>query len=87
MLLGFGPYTELTYPITTQAIITNGQYYSFYAYQLNTCALYHKHAGDANPHRNVCFTTDEAKLFDVIENGQIKGGFALKVLRANIFIP
>uniref|UniRef100_A0A0P5S287 28S ribosomal protein S30, mitochondrial n=1 Tax=Daphnia magna TaxID=35525 RepID=A0A0P5S287_9CRUS len=71
--LGFGPYTELTYPISTQTIITNGQYYSFSAYQLNTCALYGKHSGPTNPHRNVCFSTNEMKLFDVIESGQVKG--------------
>lgn len=70
---GFGPYTDVTYPITTQTIITNGQYFSFYAYQMNTSILYHKHSGPANPHRNVCFTTNEAKLFDVIENDQVKG--------------
>lgn len=71
--LGFGPYTELTYPITTQTIITNGQDYSFYAYQLNTCALYQRFSGDANPRRNVCFSTDEMKLFEGIENDQVKG--------------
>jgi len=71
--LGFGPYTELTYPITTQTIITNGQDYSFYAYQLNTCALYQRFSGDANPHRNVCFSIDEMKLFETIENDQVKG--------------
>lgn len=73
MLSGFGPYTELTYPITTQTIITNGQDYSFYAYQLNTSALYQRFSGDANPRRNVCFSTDEMKLFEGIENDQVKG--------------
>lgn len=57
----------------TQTIITNGQYYSFYAYQMNTCALYYKHAGSINPHKNVCFVNDEMKLYDMIENGQVKG--------------
>lgn len=71
--VGFGPYTELTYPLSTQTIITDGQNYSFSAYQLNTCALYNKHSGDANPHRNVCFSTDEMKLYDIIEDGQVKG--------------
>ena len=40
---------------------------------MNTSTLYHKYSGPANPHRNVCFATKEAKLFDVIENGQVKG--------------
>ena len=71
--LGFGPYTELTYPISTQTIITDGQNYSLSAYQLNTCALYDKHSGPANPLRNVCFSTNEMKLYDIIENGEVKG--------------
>lgn len=71
--IGFGPYTELTYPITTQTIITNGRQFSLYAYQLNTCALYSKNSTDANPHRNVCFGSDELNLYDVVENGQVKG--------------
>ena len=70
---GFSPYTELTYPISTQTIITNGQFFSFYAYQLNTCALYQRFSGDVNPRRNVCFSTDEMKLFECVENGQVQG--------------
>ena len=73
ILSGFGPYTELTYPISTQTIITNGQDYSFYAYQLNTCALYQRFSGHVNPYRNVCFATGEMKLFEIIENDEVKG--------------
>lgn len=40
---------------------------------MNTCALYYKHAGSINPHKNVCFVNDEMKLYDMIENGQVKG--------------
>ena len=71
--LGFGPYTELTYPLTTQTIISDGQYFSFYQYQLNTCALYDRFSGEANPFRNVCFYSNEAKLYETVENGQVKG--------------
>ena len=37
--LGFSPLTELTYPLVTQGTITDGQLWTFSAYQLNTVDL------------------------------------------------
>lgn len=71
-LLGFTTYNDLTYPLSTQTIITNGQLWSFYAYQLNTIAI----LGDlvhTNPKRNVCWRTPELKLYEEIRDGKIVG--------------
>lgn len=70
---GFSTFNELTYPLTTQTIITNGQNWSFYVYQLNTTVFETVHF-DRNQRANKCWGTDEIKLFDEIDaNGQVKG--------------
>ncbi|XP_041360632.1 39S ribosomal protein S30, mitochondrial-like [Gigantopelta aegis] len=68
---GFNTYLDLTYPLTTQTILTDGQHFTFFAYQLNTLHLWK--SNDANPTRNVCWHTDQMKLYDVVEDGTVKG--------------
>lgn len=68
---GFSPFQEVTYPFTTQTVITNGQCWSFYAYQLNTICLSQDVSRDSV--QNVCWATSELKLFDIVEDGQVKG--------------
>lgn len=71
---GFSPMDELTYPFTTQTILTDGQFWTFQIYQLNT-HTYHTdldHMGKPNPTRNVCWTSGRMKLFEELdENGRV----------------
>lgn len=69
---GFSTFTELTYPLLTQTVITNGQLWSLYAYQMNT-TLVHTDYSDKNPRRNLCWTTGSLKLFEKIEDGKLVG--------------
>ena len=78
MFSGFNTYLDLTYPLTTQTILTDGQHFTLFGYQLNTLHLWKSNA--ANPTRNVLWYTDQMKLYDTIEDGTIKG-FNDEVLR------
>ncbi|XP_063368268.1 large ribosomal subunit protein mL65 [Cydia amplana] len=69
---GFTTFNDLTYPLATQTVITNGQIWSLYAYQLNTILMHSEHI-DTNPKHNICFGTQPMKLFDTIEDGKVKG--------------
>lgn len=72
IISGFSTFNEITYPLITQTVITNGQWWSFFVYQLNTTLLHSEHAIH-NPRRNICWITEPIKLFDEIENGKIHG--------------
>ncbi|CAL1683583.1 unnamed protein product [Lasius platythorax] len=69
---GFSTFNDITYPLTTQTVITNGQWWSFFVYQLNT-TLVHSEYADENPKRNICWVTEPIKLFDKIENEKVHG--------------
>ncbi|XP_017034058.2 large ribosomal subunit protein mL65 [Drosophila kikkawai] len=59
---GFNTYNELTYPLNTQTVITNGREWSFYEYQLNTL-LVHGHHVDSNPRVNFCRGSEPLPLY------------------------
>ncbi|XP_077275480.1 mitochondrial ribosomal protein S30 isoform X2 [Temnothorax americanus] len=69
---GFSTFNDITYPLTTQTVITNGQWWSFFVYQLNTTLVHSEHA-DENPKRNICWVTEPIKLFDKIEDEKVHG--------------
>lgn len=69
---GFSTFNDITYPLTTQTVITDGQWWSFCVYQLNT-TLVHSENVTKNPKRNVCWITEPIKLFDKIENEKVQG--------------
>ncbi|KAI4503875.1 hypothetical protein M0802_001278 [Mischocyttarus mexicanus] len=69
---GFSTFHDVTYPLVNQAVITNGQDWSFYVYQLNTTLL-HSENSDENPRRNICWATDSVKLFDKVEGEKVHG--------------
>lgn len=70
---GFTTFNEITYPLTTQTIITDGRLFSFYAYQLNTVLLHSEHA-KTNPRYNQCWATKEMKLFEEVDaTGKVIG--------------
>lgn len=70
---GFSTYNDLTYPLTTQTIITDGQSWSFFVYQLNT-TVFETVNFDRSRRTNKCWTSEEMKLFEEIdENGKVIG--------------
>ena len=50
---------ELTYPITTQTILTSGKHFRLASYQLNTTLLFN----EANPVRNIAWISERMPLF------------------------
>jgi len=68
---GFTPYHELTYPFTTQTVVTDGQYWSFFVYQLNK-HTFHSDLEAPNV-ENMCWTSGTMKLFDKFEDGVFHG--------------
>lgn len=69
--LGFTPYDELTYPLVTHAFCTDGRLWSFYVYQMNVHS-FHSDVDTSNL-KNICWTTEEMKLFESYENGNFVG--------------
>ncbi|XP_032580726.1 39S ribosomal protein S30, mitochondrial [Drosophila sechellia] len=59
---GFNTYNELTYPMNTQTVITNGREWSFYEYQLNTLLLHGTNVAE-NPRVNFCRGTKPLPLY------------------------
>lgn len=71
---GFSTYNDITYPLTSQTVITDGQFWSFYKYQLNTTCIHTTPIDEPNCRYNQCWGTKEEKLFDRIdENGKVQG--------------
>lgn len=68
---GFTTFNDLTYPLVTQTVFTNGQLWSLYSYQLNTITMHNDEIN--NPKHNLCFGTKPLKLYDCIEDGKVKG--------------
>ncbi|XP_017082049.1 39S ribosomal protein S30, mitochondrial [Drosophila eugracilis] len=67
---GFNTYNELTYPMNTQTVITNGREWSFYEYQLNTLLLHGNNVED-NPRINFCRGTKPLPLYaEISSNGK-----------------
>ncbi|KAK1116980.1 hypothetical protein K0M31_017030 [Melipona bicolor] len=69
---GFTTVQDVTYPLVTQTVLTNGQYWSFCVYQLNT-TLSHSEYADNNPMRNMCWITEPMPLFEKVEDGKVYG--------------
>lgn len=67
-ITGFNSLLDLTNPLTTQTVLTDGQKFLFLAYQLNTLHLWKDDNG--NPLRNVCWISKEQKLYEM-QDGQI----------------
>ena len=68
---GFSPYDELTYPFTTQTVLTDGQTWNFFVYQLNTHAF---HGDLPQPTKsNICWTSGPKRLFEGVEAGKLVG--------------
>lgn len=68
---GYTTYNELTYPFTNQTIITNGQYWSFFVYQMNT-HTFHSDLPDNNK-QNLCWSINNIKLYEEYIDGKFEG--------------
>lgn len=69
---GFWDREDVTRPFVSQAVITDGKYFSFFCYQLNTVALSMQTDID-NPRRNLIWGTESLKLYDRVEDGKVLG--------------
>lgn len=72
MYQGFWNHEDVTRPFVSQAVITDGQFFSFFCYQLNTVAL--SVETDANnPRKNLLWGSESLRLFDRVEDGEVVG--------------
>jgi len=57
---------DLTYPITTQCVVTDGHMFRFFCYQLNTLRLWVDDGGESsgNPLRNVIWASEPMPLYN-----------------------
>ncbi len=70
--LGFSPLTEITFPLASQSVSTDGRHWAYYAYQLNTTDL----SGDSlseQRHQNLLWCTGDEALFTSVEDGRVVG--------------
>ncbi|NXL54156.1 RT30 protein, partial [Podilymbus podiceps] len=72
MYQGFWSEADVTRPFVSQAVVTDGKYFAFFCYQLNTLALTVETIKN-NPRKNICWGTDSKPLYDVVEDGSVKG--------------
>ncbi|CAN9512655.1 unnamed protein product [Ophioblennius macclurei] len=72
MYQGFWNHQDVTRPFVSQAVITDGRFFSFFCYQLNTVAL--SVETDANnPRKNLLWGTESLPLYERVEDGQVVG--------------
>ena len=62
---------DLTYPLSTQTMVTDGRRIRFFAYQLNTLHLWK--GNEANPLRNICWASPQMELYEKVEDGEVIG--------------
>ncbi|KAJ3603481.1 hypothetical protein NHX12_028227 [Muraenolepis orangiensis] len=72
MYQGFWSREDLTRPFVSQAVITDGQFFSFFCYQLNTLALSTDAPAD-NPRKNILWGTESLRLYERVEEGRVVG--------------
>jgi len=69
---GFWTEEDVSRPFVSQAVITDGQFFSFFCYQLNTLALSPKADGN-NARKNLCWGTESMRLYESVTDGDIVG--------------
>lgn len=72
MYQGFWSEADVTRPFVSQGVITDGKYFSFFCYQLNTLALTAQ-ADQNNTRKNICWGTQSMPLYETIEDNDVKG--------------
>ncbi|XP_029017713.1 39S ribosomal protein S30, mitochondrial [Betta splendens] len=72
MYQGFWNHEDVTRPFVSQAVITDGHFFSFFCYQLNTVALSEDTDAD-NPRKNLLWGTESLRLYDSVQDGTVVG--------------
>uniref|UniRef100_A0A8C6UJ34 Mitochondrial ribosomal protein S30 n=1 Tax=Neogobius melanostomus TaxID=47308 RepID=A0A8C6UJ34_9GOBI len=72
MYQGFWSHQDVTRPFVSQAVVTDGKFFSFFCYQLNTVALCVQTDVD-NPRKNLLWGTESLPLYDSIQDGEVVG--------------
>ncbi|XP_018587053.2 large ribosomal subunit protein mL65 [Scleropages formosus] len=72
MYQGFWSREDVTRPFVSQAVITDGRYFSFFCYQLNTVAL-SVDTDAGNRRTNVCWGTESLPLYEALRDGELLG--------------
>ncbi|XP_051750703.1 LOW QUALITY PROTEIN: 39S ribosomal protein S30, mitochondrial [Ctenopharyngodon idella] len=72
MYQGFWSEEDVSRPFVSQAVITDGQFFSFFCYQLNTLALSPRADGN-NARKNLCWGTESMRLYERVTDGDIVG--------------
>ncbi|XP_036063317.1 39S ribosomal protein S30, mitochondrial isoform X2 [Onychomys torridus] len=72
IFIGFWSEADVTRPFVSQGVITDGKYFSFFCYQLNTLALTVQ-ADQNNPRKNICWGTQSKPLYETVEDKDVKG--------------
>ncbi|KAM7019034.1 large ribosomal subunit protein mL65 [Tautogolabrus adspersus] len=72
MYQGFWNNEDVTRPFVSQAVITDGQFFSFFCYQLNTLAL-SVEADTNNPRKNLLWGTESLRLYESVQDGEVVG--------------
>ncbi|ERE83199.1 39S ribosomal protein S30, mitochondrial isoform X1 [Cricetulus griseus] len=72
MYQGFWSEADVTRPFVSQGVITDGKYFSFFCYQLNTLALTVQ-ADQNNSRKNICWGTQSKPLYETVEDNDVKG--------------
>ena len=69
---GFTPFHEITYPFVNQGVVTDGQKWHFFVYQMNA-HTFHSDIFDGDGPRNICWVSPEMKLYQSYQDGQFTG--------------
>ncbi|XP_044051289.1 39S ribosomal protein S30, mitochondrial [Siniperca chuatsi] len=72
MYQGFWNHEDVNRPFVSQAVITDGQFFSFFCYQLNTVALSVETDTD-NPRKNLLWGTESLRLYESVQDGEVVG--------------
>ncbi|KAA0716262.1 28S ribosomal protein S30, mitochondrial [Triplophysa tibetana] len=72
MYQGFWSEEDVSRPFVSQAVITDGQYFSFFCYQLNTLALTQR-SEDSNVRKNLCWGSESMRLYESVTDGDVVG--------------
>lgn len=72
MYQGFWSHQDVTRPFVSQAVITDGKFFSFFCYQLNTVGLCVQTDVDNN-RNNLLWGTESLPLYDNIQDGEVVG--------------
>lgn len=69
---GFWNFEDVTRPFVSQAVISDGHFFSFFCYQLNTVAL-SVEADAGNPRNNLLWGTKSLRLYEDVRDGEVVG--------------